>query len=118
MSLHKALKQAEQNNDVDLTSRIESIFRSQEETLGKVKRIRDKAVAHNDEMSRSTVFKETNITPNQIEELIETVKDMTNETLKSEQEGGTCYGLIPGAERYKAAVVNILTYLEKGRTSC
>ena len=118
MSLHKALKHAEQSNDTDLKTRIESILRSQEETLSKVKRIRDKAVAHNDRISRSTVFQETRITPNQIEELIEAVKDMTNKTLKSEQEGGTYYGLIPGAGRYKAAVVNILTYLEKGRTSC
>ena len=66
-------------NDNDLTRDVDELYKKHGEVIKKIKRIRDKSVAHNNKcMDQRSLFDEVGITPNEMERLIEDVCRILN----------------------------------------
>ena len=66
-------------NDNELARDVDELYNGHGEVIKKIKRIRDKSVAHNDKaMDQRSLFDEVGITPNEMESLIEDVCRILN----------------------------------------
>ena len=95
-------------NDNELSRDVDELYNKHGEAIEKIKRIRDKAVVHNDKnMDERSLFVEVGITPNEMERLIEDVCRILNGAAGRE----SLPNRIPDDFRFKNAVHGLLDRL-------
>lgn len=97
--------------DQELGRNLEELYHDHGGVIRKVKRIRDKSVAHNDKnMDERSLFDEVGITPDEMERLIEDVCRLLNAAARRRSFSNR----IPDDLRFKNAVKNLLGKLGNG----
>ena len=95
-------------NDNELSRDVDELYNEHGKAIEKIKRIRDKSVAHNDKsMDERSLFDEVGITPNEMERLIEDVCGILNGAAARESFSNR----IPDDLRFKNAVDGLLDKL-------
>ena len=112
-SLDRLLANLKESNEKDLAHQIELVFEQNKDTIGKIKMVRDKSVAHNDPMPSSKVFEKAGVTYNEIRALI----DSTCCALNKVAEETAFPNRISKGARYEDATLSLLEFLRLGKAS-
>ena len=104
----KVCKLAKRLKDNQLRDDFDSLNKKHKEVIDKIKKVRNRTVAHNEKSNDSTrVFQEAGVTPDEIESLIDDVRIMLNAAADRE----SILNPIPEKLRFKNAVHSLLDRL-------
>ena len=100
-----------EDDHADLAQEIEDLLANHGDTIGKIKLVTNKTVAHNDLAASSEILEEANVTPDQIEGLIDASCRVLNRI--AERIGSS--DRISEGERHELAAQSLLETLHDGR---